>query len=284
MRRGDMTRQIVSAFLLIVVLLLCACSSPEVKIDEPQAVPYEFVIERADSPEYGLAEKFNKYIVQDDFYTVVKVTRGFRFPQLFPDVFFLTAEFEDDAPQRRALVAYDTTSGRFYPMPPTDMLTGFNGLLADKLEKPLKDKDVYYIAASLIAMKYSARALALRKEDLLLDQYLRKYINATFTPKPGKPQDEFNRDWWGWQAYPSVNSQYRAFFSAFRDSLADTEFLREVPPDVVGPPEIRKDGHDYYVTIRGLPPGTARRVQRYDFRISEDGQVLDIASANAFVY
>jgi len=281
-----MLRKIAEILFLATVILVIACSGPRVEVDDPQAVPYEFVIERVGSPEPGLAEKFNKYIVREDFYTVAKVDRGYRFPQLFPNVLILTAEFEDGSPQVRSLVAYDTTTGRFYPITNTEsgFIAGYNDLLSDKFDSPLTEKDAYYIAASLAVLKFHCRALALRKEDLFLAQRLRSYINDTFQAKPGKPQDVFNRDWWGWQAFPLVNNHYRTFFTAYKDSLAEAEFLRDVPPDVVGPPEVWKDGKDIYVKILGLPPGRTRKVVRYDFRISEDGQIIDMASADAYIY
>ncbi len=283
-RRGDMIRQVITAAMTIVVVFVCGCSGPEVTVGEPRAVPYEFEIERVDSPKPGLAEDFNKYIVREDFYPVEKVSRGLMFPQLFDDVFFLIARFESGYPQARAWVAYDTTTGRLYPVTREDALTGYNALLESKIEDTLSAKQAYYIGASLSLLQHSARALALRKEDLYLESRLRTYINDTYQAQPGEPLDVFDRDWWGWEAFPSVNNDYRRFFSAYKDSLAKADFLREVPPDVIGPPEVRKDGRDYYVKILALPAGSARKVQRYDYRISEDGRILEMDATDAFVY
>lgn len=279
-----MIRQITSAAVVFVMAIVCGCSGPDVTVEEPQAVPFEFDIERVDSPKPGLAENFNKYIVREDFYPVEEVSRGLMFPQLFDDVFFLIARFEKGSPQTRAWVAYDTTTGRFYPVTREDALTGYNALLESKIEDTLSSKQAYYIGASLAVLQHGARALALRKEDLFLESRLRTYINDTYQAQPGERLDVFDRDWWGWEAFASVNNDYRRFFSAYKDSLARADFLRGVPPDVVGPPEVRKDGNDYYVKILALPAGSASKVQRYDYRISEDGRILEMDVTDAFVY
>ena len=192
-------------------------------------------------------------MLEEDIPRVKRFMLARLFPQIMPDVMLLSTDFVKDSTFEPMSICYDTTAGRFFSVKHRTICEDFSEITQGRFGNEINDTTAFMIGAIAVYMKYHPKVIVCRKADLFLVPRLRTYINRTYTADSGGSGKEFSSDWWAWMAFPSANNDYRSFFSAYRDSIANAEFLRDIPDGVIGAPTVTKQGIYYEVTIFGLP-------------------------------
>gem|GEM_PF-5929602 len=269
---------------LVLALLLLSCS-PASRDEEPVvSSPYTIDIQVVWDIDTSLVGKFNKYIVDETVPRVAEFKVGKSFPQIFPGLILLSTKFADGERPEAMSFCYDTLSGRFYQLMNRSFETDFNEIVGERFEGEISEEQAFWIAACAIFMRYHPKVIVSRAADIFLEEHLRTYMNETYTPSPGKPQKEFSNLWWGWSAFPSANNDYRSFYNAYRDSIMNNDFLKDVPEGTFGVPTVKRDGIYYVVTFFGLPGGESGEVNRYRLKIALDGRLHRASSEIVFYY
>jgi len=281
MRRIQMFPRILFVLLLLIVV---NCSGD--KIEQRDFVSSQYTLEIASSHDVdsSLAVRFNDIELDERIPRVESFRKITTYPEILPSIQVILPKYELARPPSPVSICYDTTSGRFYAVFRSTLPADFSTIIEGRFGESISGIQAFRIAAAAVHMAYNPRLLACRKADLFLDSRLRRYINDTYTPVPGKQPREFISDWWTWEATPSANNDYRNFYNAFRDSIREASFLKDIPDGAIGVPTVEKQGLYYQVIIFGLPPGAAREVMRYKFRIAEDGRIHSFNADVVYYY
>jgi hypothetical protein len=271
----------VAAFLTV---LLLSCAAPKQEEQPIISSPYTLDIELTAKVDTSLVDMFNTYVIDDRIPLITAFGSARVFPQIFPGLRLLSPDFIEGETAEAMSICYDTIRGRFYVIPDRIFMREFNEMVGDRFEDGITEEQAFWIAACAVYMKYRPRLITCRKADVFLEPRLRHYINETYTARPGRPQKEFSSLWWGWMAFPSANNDYRTFYSTYRDSILNDESQRDMPDDIIGIPEVTRDGSHFIVTFFGLPPGRLNEINRYRLRLTSEGHIRRETSDIVFYY
>ncbi|MBU1317979.1 MAG: hypothetical protein KKG33_04690 [candidate division Zixibacteria bacterium] len=272
---------------IIFVLLLLAvvnCSSEKTEQRDIVSSQYTLDISSFFDIDSLLAIRFNDIELDERIPRVESFRKVVTYPEILPSIQLLLPKYELARPPSPVSICYDKASGRFYAVFERTLAADFSTMIEGRFGESISGIQAFRIAAAAVHMAYNPRLLACRKADLFLDSRLRRYINDTYTPVPGKQPKEFTSDWWTWEAIPSANNDYRNLYNVFKDSISEASFLKDIPDGAVGVPTVEKQGLYYQVIIFGLPPGAAREVMRYKFRIAEDGRIHSLNADVVYYY
>lgn len=269
---------------LVLGLLFLSCSTPSREEKPVITSPYTMDIQVVWDIDTSLVGKFNKYIADETVPRVAEFRVGKSFPQIFPSLILLSTRFVEGERPEAMSFCYDTLSGRFYQIIDRSFEADFNEIIAGRFEDGISEEQAFWISACAVYMRYHPKVIVCRAADIFLEPRLRDYMNETYTPRPGRPQKEFSNLWWGWDAFPSANNDYKGLYSAYRDSMMNSDFLQDIPDGTFGVPTVEKDGIYFVVTFFGLPGGASGEVHRYRLRIASDGRVHRSSAEVVFYY
>jgi hypothetical protein len=204
-------------------------------------------------------------------------------PEYFPDLRILTSQFEAGSSRRPSAVCYSTTERRFYLLSEQFFERDFNELISGRFEN-VDDKQAFAIAALAVMLHFSPKIIVTRPADILLESHLREYINDSFIPDSTNWGTVMSTIWWAWEAFPSANNEYRKFFNAYKDSIESSDFLKDLPEDLVGPPEVSKRGIYWEVQFYGIPSSIEPQIVRYWLRVADDGRLHELSEEPVYYY
>ncbi len=268
---------------LFLALLVISCSSPKIEIEPPEPYPYTLT---AVTPEVNLDSMFvlyKKFVFDDRVPELAGLKNPVAFPEVLPNIVIVEAERIQSAPGR-VYTAFDTVATRFYNLTVNGFRDDFSELMRTTHPDGIDSLTAFRTAAVFMKLRSAVKYLVCRKADVYLAEKVDQFIQENYQPKPGVYNREFDRYWWGWQAFPTANNDYRQLFSKYADSMAVSPLIADIPEDAALPPRVVFDGRNYNIAIYYVNSSQQRTINRFDIRIKVDGTIEGYNDGQVYVF